>query len=202
MTARWPGILIFGLGVVAAILSAGLASAEDGSGDGSGDDAGGADDTHDDEKPVRLFAVTKKFIEILPRSWSGPILDSQTSFEKFLRWSFSGGDELDAPPVPARVSEQNEVQPEPTLSSEFFFRPISGGTPLLGIESSRFRGSLVLGRDFRARTLNSTFGEQPDLWSTDPTVSEFALDAANLNLETFYETYQLVPQAVYIRVEF
>ncbi|MCL4236545.1 MAG: hypothetical protein KJ042_18735, partial [Deltaproteobacteria bacterium] len=155
-----------------------------------------------EDKPVRLFAVTKKFIGILPRSWSGPILDSQTSFEKFLRWSFSGSEPFDAPPVPASANEPGEEPVEPALSSEFFFRPITGGTPILGIENSSFRGSLVLGRDFRAGTLNSTFGEQPDLWSTDPTASEFALDAPDLNLQTFYETYQLVPQAVYIRVEF
>ncbi len=191
MTTRTLRIVISGLWIAAIVAFAGSSRADDAD----------ADDK-DDEKPVRLLAVTKKFIGILPRSWSGPILDSQTSFEKFLRWSFSGPDRLDAPPVPAAATEPVEEPTEPTLSSEFFFRPISGGTPVIGVESSRFRGSLVLGRDFRAGTLNATFGEQPDLWTTDPTATEFALDATNLNLESFYETYQLVPQAVYIRVEF
>lgn len=191
MTTRSLRIVVLALGTLAIIAFASNSKADDGEAN-----------EKEEEKPIRLFAVTKKFIGILPRSWSGPILDSQSSFEKFLRWSFSGGDRFDAPPIPASAAEPAAEPADPTLSSDFFYRPISGGAPILGVESSRFRGSLVLGRDFRAGTLNSTFGEQPDLWSTDPTASEFVLDAENLDLETFYETYQLVPQAVYIRVEF
>lgn len=166
-----------------------------------------ADDPDNDAQTTppakREFRPFRKILTLMPASWGGPLLETRESFERFIR-GHDRGDEakFETPPVPTSVFPKAS-DTDLTLSNEFFFQPITGGTTLYSIEKPGFSGRIVWGTDYRASTLNALnagIDVNPDL--ADPTMSYYSWSAATLRLEDAYDAYQMAPSAIYLSVRF